>query len=100
MAAPEGSPGGSSSRNKRVLIAVGLLAAVLVGYLLFRRPSSSPASTGSSAAPTPSDTSGSGSGGAPGADASLLAALAGENQQLLGAFLQSEQGLITLAGSS
>lgn len=94
----------------RLYLALGLVALLVVGYVIYKRSSSSSSTgapvTGSSSNPygTSSDQGGGSGGGTAdqtGADtAGLLSTLAGENQGLISAFLSGEQGLITLAGSS
>lgn len=95
-------------RRKRILIAVGAVVVVLAAYLYYRsRSGASASSVGTSAqspsTPTSDQTGSSGDSGGAAAgnpDASaLLAALAGENQQLLSTFLNGQQGLISLAGA-
>ncbi len=97
------APKPSAKPNRRVLIAVGVLALLVVGYILLR-----PKGTGATPANSPTGTdagvpqTGGGAASDSGAQASadLLAAIAGENQQLLRAFLSSSSGLVSLAGSS
>lgn len=97
--------------GKRVWVAVGIVALVVVAYVWYQNRSSSslsgtgPLSTGSPTDQTPTgstDTSGSGglSGSPDDSTSSVLSALAGENQDLLDSLLASNQGLISLAGSS
>ena len=83
-----------------------MIGLALVAYLIYRSRSSSSSQfatspTGTAASPTPSTGSGGDQGaGAASPDAALLAALAGENQDLMKSFLASEQGLVSLLGSS
>ncbi len=101
MAAPPPAKGGKP--NRRVLIAVGVLGLLIVGYLMLRgkgsgaTPANSPTGTD---AGVPQTGGGAASDSGAQASADLLAAIAGENQQLLRAFLSSSSGLVSLAGSS
>lgn len=90
---------GKAARNKRLLIAAGLVAVALIVYLVYRARSgggqfaAAPTGTSASSSPSSQQQGDQGSG-----DASVLAALAGENGQLLKSFLESSQGLASLAG--
>lgn len=112
MATTSSKPPAGKGKGKgrgRLYLALGLVALLVLGYVIYKRSSSSSTgapvtgSTGNPYGTSSSDGGGTGSGSADqsGADtAGLLSTLAGENQQLLSTFLAGEQGLITLAGSS
>jgi hypothetical protein len=105
---PPAGKAAKGGRNRRIIIALGLVALLVVGYLLYKSKSGSSTpnqlpvtgDTGASAASPSTDSGGSDSGGADPSAADILSALAGENQQLLGSLLSSQQGLLSLAGSS
>ncbi|HZQ03689.1 MAG TPA: hypothetical protein VFA88_06700 [Gaiellaceae bacterium] len=77
----------------------------MLAYLVYRSrgqaAQAAPATSDTaSAPPAPPSTGTGGQSADQAATADLLAALAGENQELIKSFLASEQGLVSLAGSS
>lgn len=98
--------------GKRVWIALGIVVLLVVAYVWYQNRSSSssssgltgPLSTGSPTSSLPTDETGGASGGGTGTGTdnttALLGTLQGENQSLLDQLLASEQGILSLAGSS
>jgi hypothetical protein len=100
-------PTAKKAGSKRAWIIIAVVGLAVVAYLYYKSSSASatqnqlPVTDASGATIPATDNSGAtDTSGTDQASADLLGALAGENQQLMQSFLASEQGLVSLAGSS